>query len=333
MAPDRIGVGLIGVGRHGLRYARHILHDLPHASLRAVCRQHPEQGFDLPGASPINVYGTAESLVADPAVDAIIVVTPPIFARDICRLAVEARKPVLIEKPLATTVADAGSMVALAREASIPLMTAQTLRFDHTIQQMKALRPRIGRSERVLLISRIEQRKTAPDHADGYGRRGALLEIGVHLLDLIRFMTGEEVDEVRCTMDVRPAVSPETAASIRLVTSGGTTCQIEVARVSTGRVSRADWWGSHGRLEVDWQTCRVSCHDETGTHEFELPPSQTVLAAVTAFLQAVRTGSPMPITGEDGSRAVEIAEACYQSAQLGGAPVTLPLSAQGSATI
>lgn len=321
MAVERIGVGLIGVGRHGLRYARHIVNDLRGASLQAVCRQHPEQGFELSGAPPVEVYGKPESLIADPTVDVVVVVTPPIFAPDICRLAVEARKPLLIEKPLATTAADARAMVAMACEAGVPLMTAQTLRFDHTIQAMKTLLPRIGRFERVHLISRIEKRKTAPNHADGYGKRGALLEIGVHMLDLVRFTTGEEVDEVRCTMDVRPAVSPETAASIRLVTFGGTTCLIEIARVSSGRVGRAEWWGSRGRLEVDWGACRVSCRDGTGTHEFDLPPSQTVLAAVMAFLQAVRNGSPMPVTGEDGCRAVEIAEACYRSAQLGGARV------------
>ena len=326
MAPDRIGVGLIGVGRHGLRYARHIINDLPTASLRAVCRQHPEQGFELSGAQPIKVYGKAESLMADPAVDVVIVVTPPIYTRDICRLAIQARKPMLIEKPLATTVADARAMVIMAREAEVPLMTAQTLRFDNAIQQMKTLQPRIGQSERLHLISRIEKRKAAPSHADGYGKRGALLEIGVHMLDLVRFMTGEEVREVRCTMDVRPALSPETAASIRLMTSGGTTCHIEIARVPTGRVGRADWWGAKGRLEVDWAACHVHCYDDTGTHAFDLPPSQTVLATVTAFLQAVREGTPMPITGEDGWRAVEIAEACYQSAELGGAPVTIPIS-------
>ncbi|MDH4084216.1 MAG: Gfo/Idh/MocA family oxidoreductase [Nitrospira sp.] len=326
MAPDRIGVGLIGVGRHGLRYARHIVHDLPAASLRAVCRQHPEQGFDLPGTSAIKVYGSAESLIADPTVDVVVVVTPPLYTRDVCRLAVQARKPMLIEKPLATTATDANAMVTMAREAAVPLMTAQTLRFDNTIQQTKELQPRIGRSERLHLISQIEKRETAPGHADGYGKRGALLEIGVHMLDLVRVMTDEEVDEVRCTTDVRPVLSPETAASIRLVTSGGTVCQIEIARVSTGRVGRADWWGAKGRLEVDWPACQVRCCDGTGTHAFDLPPSQTVLATLTAFLQAVREGTPMPITGEDGWRAVELAEACYQSAQLGGAPVTLPIS-------
>jgi predicted dehydrogenase len=330
---DRIGVGLIGVGRHGMRYARHIVHDLPTASLRAVCRQHPDQGLDLPGASSVTIYKEPRSLIADPTVDVVIVVTPPIFSLDICRVAVQAGKPLLIEKPLATTAADAHEMVVLARETDVPLMTAQTLRFDHTIQHMKTLRHRIGRSERLDLISQIEFKKTAPDHADGYGKRGALLEIGVHMLDLVRYVTGDEVSEVRCTMNVLPSAAPETAASVHLITTGGTTCRIEIARVSAGRVGRAVWSGSQGRLEADWGERRIRCSDGTGTTTVELPPSQTVLTTLTAFLQAVKDDTPMPITGEDGCRAVEIAEACYRSAQDGGAPVTLPVLPSHSATM
>jgi predicted dehydrogenase len=248
-------------------------------------------------------------------------------------MAVEARKPLLIEKPLATTAADARAMVVLAREAEVPLMTAQTLRFDPTIQHMKTLRHRLGRSERLDLISRIELKPTAPDHADGYGKRGAVLEIGVHMLDLVRFLTGEEVSEVRCTMDVFPPAAPETSASVDLTTGRGTVCRIEIARVAAGRVGRAVWSGSHGRLEADWGQRRLQCSDETGTTDFDLPSAQTVLATLTAFLQAVNDDTPMPITGEDGFRAVEIAEACYRSAQDGGTPVTLPVLPSHSATM
>ena len=316
-----------------MRYARHLVHDLPTASLRAVCRQHPEQGLDLPEASSVTVYKEPQSLIADPLVDVVIIVTPPIFSLDICRMAVLARKPLLIEKPLATTSADAQAMVVLTREAEVPLMTAQTLRFDPTIQQMKTLRHRLGRSERLDLISRIEVKPTAPDHADGYGKRGALLEIGVHMLDLVRFLTGEEVSTVRSTMNVLPHLAPETAASVDLTTGGGTTCRIEIARVPVGRVGRAVWSGSQGRLEADWVQSRLRCCDETGTTEVDLPPAQTVLATLRAFLQAVKDDIPMPVTGEDGFRAVELAEACYRSAQAGGAPVTLPVLPYHSATM
>jgi predicted dehydrogenase len=318
-------VGLIGVGRHGMRYARHIVHDIPTASLEAVCRQHSQQGFDLPGSASVKVYQEPRSLIADPRVEVVVVVTPPIFFLDICRIAVQARKPLLIEKPLATTAADAHAMVVLAHEARVPLMTAQTLRFDHTIQYMKTLRSSIGRSERLDLISRIETRHTAPDHAEGYGKRGAVLEIGVHMLDLVRYLTGEEPQEVRCTMDPLPSVAPETAAVVDLITDRRTACRIEIARVPAGRVGRAVWSGSQGRLEADWVQGRLHCDDGTGTKSVNLSPAQTILATLTAFLHAVKTNSPLPITGEDGWRAVDIAEACYRSAQLGGEAITLPL--------
>lgn len=324
---DRIGVGLIGVGRHGTRYARHIAHDLPMASLQAVCRRHPEQGFDLPQAGQVTVYGEPQALITDPSVDAVVVVTPPVFAPAICRLAVQAGKPMLIEKPLGTTSADAYAMVALAREAAVPLMTAQTLRFDNTIQHMKMLQPCIGRSQQLNLMFHIEIRNPAPDHAVGYGGRGALLEIGVHMLDLIRYLTGEEVSDVRCTMDRHPPIAPEMRASVHLTTMGGTTCLIEVARVLGSRAGRAIWIGSQGRMEADWMQRRIHCVDNNGseTMNADPPPSQTVLDALMSFLQAVKNNSPMPITGEDGHRAVEIAEACYRSAEAGGKPIALPL--------
>jgi len=323
MGKPPLGVGLIGVGRHGMRYARHILDDLPVASLRAVCRQHPERGVALPGAGSVRVYGDAGSLIADPSVEVVIAVTPPIFSPDICRLAIQARKPLLVEKPLATTASDARAMVEAAREAGVPLMTGQTLRFDSTVLAMKKHRHLIGESERLILTSHIETRETGSDHADGYGGRGALLEIGVHLLDLVRFVTGEEVREVRCTMDRLPPALPELVASAHLTTQGGTVCVLDIARVAERRIGQAEWIGARGMFEADWIHRRLHWRGGADEEAWELPPCQTVLAALTAFLRAVETRSPMPVTGEDGCRAVEIAEACYRSAQAGGAPMTV----------
>ena len=85
------------------------------------------------------------------------------------------------------------------------------------------------------------------------------------------------------------------------------------------------WVGSQGRVEADWMRRRICLEMSSGeqTADIDIPPSLTVLDTLSAFLQAVNDGTPMPITGEDGCRAVEIAEACYQSAQLGGALVVV----------
>lgn len=324
---QRIGIGLIGVGRHGIRYARHIVQDLPAAALVAVCRRHPDQGLDVPGCEAVKMYGEAGALIADPGVEVVVVVTPPVSSLDCCLQAVRAGKPVLIEKPLSTTAEDARAMVAAAAAAHVPLMTGQTLRFDATIQTLKAKRPLIGTPQHLQLHSQIETKDRGPFHTDGYGKRGALLEFGVHLLDLVRFLTDEEVREVRCTMDPIPPLAPDRCASIQLVTVPGTDCRIEVVRAEGPRVGTAVLTGSQGRLSADWIQQRLEwTGPDERTTSWPLSPCPTVLATLQAFVEAVTQKQAMPITGEDGFRAVEIAEASYRSAASHGARVELPLS-------
>lgn len=326
MSSSETGLGLIGAGRHGIRYARHIIQDIPNARLRAVCRQHPEQRLDIPESETVTMYGRPEQLIADPRVDAIILVVPPVLHKDLCFAAVAAQKPLLIEKPLATNYRDACAMVEAAGRARVPLMTAHTLRFDEAIRSLRASVARIGRTQHLVLTSRIETKGRHPGHADGYGKRGALMEFGVHLLDLVRFVTGDEIQTVRCVMDHVPLDRPETLAMVHLRTTGGIHCGVEVARVTAGRVGRAEWIGSEGQLTADWANRHLHITDGVSRSEgWSVPQSPTVLTTLREFLCALREQTPMPITGEDGCRAVEIAEACYQSAEAGGIAVTLPL--------
>ena len=326
--PSEIGLGLIGAGRHGIRYARHLIQDIPYARLRAVCRQHPEQRLDIPGSETVRMYGRPEQLIADPQVDAIILVVPPVLHKDLCLAAVSAQKPVLIEKPLATTYRDACVMVEAAARAGVPVMTAHTLRFDETIRSLRESRSRIGQTQHLVLTSHIETKGRSVNHADGYGRRGALLEFGVHLLDLVRLLTGQEIERVQCALNQIPPTRPETFAKVHLRTMSGMPCSIEVARVEAGRVGVAEWIGSDGTLTADWTNRQLRFTDSASRSEVQaMPQSLTVLTTLREFLRALQRKTPTPITCEDGCLAVDIAEACYRSAETEGVTVTLPLKA------
>ena len=112
-------IGLIGAGRHGSRYIHHLLHDLPGVSLAALCRKRIGQGLPSLTTTEIPVYGDYRALIADPTVEAVVVVTPPSLCHEICLEAVQARKPILIEKPLAPTGREARAMVTAAEKAEI----------------------------------------------------------------------------------------------------------------------------------------------------------------------------------------------------------------------
>jgi predicted dehydrogenase len=320
-----LGIGLVGVGRHGSRYVQHLLHDLPGVGLAAICRRKVEE--PLPGAA-VPIYSDYRAMIADPRVQAVVVVTPPSLCHDICLAAVREGKPILIEKPLATTGADARAMVTAADQANVLLMTAQTLRFDSTILLLREQLKTIGSLQSATLTSHIETKANMISGAAGQIPLGALLELGIHLLDLVRFLTGDEIRKVQCAMTPDPSKTPETMVQVQLQTNGGVNCTLDIARVESSRVGTAEWVGTGGTLTADWPRRRIIRTDTHGTSEsWTVEPCQTVLATLQAFVHAIRTGTPPPITGLDGCRAVEAADACYRSAAFGGlwVDVTSPL--------
>src|ERR1041385_6429973 len=125
MVPIPLRIGLIGAGRHGKRYIHHLLQNLPDVSLAALCRKRIEEGLPSISKTGIPAYGLYRDLIADPRVVAVGVVAPPSLCLEICLAAVKARKPVLIEKPLAPTGREARAMVAAAEEGGLLVVTAE----------------------------------------------------------------------------------------------------------------------------------------------------------------------------------------------------------------
>jgi predicted dehydrogenase len=313
-----VGIGLIGLGRHGMRYAQHLGEFGAEARLTAVCRRDATQGGAFAAEHGLHFHQDFRDLIADPEVGAIIVVTPPALTSSICMAAIRARKPVLIEKPLACTGVVAKAMAEAAEMAGVPLMTAQTLRFDSTIQALKAEVSKAGQARYMALTYRLEPSTELRKDAAEYEQRGILLEIGTHLFDLIRYLTGDEVVEVRCELDRLGRETTESRAFVSLRTRSNLACILDVSRVSIGRVSRVDWIGEQVQVHADWiQHCIRRLWPQALVDEWSVPPCHTVVETIRAFLTALTRGGPMPITGWDGYKAVAIADACYASAASG----------------
>lgn len=199
-------------------------------------------------------------------------------------------------------------------------MTAQTLRFDPTIVLLREQLQTIGQLRSATLISHIETKANVIIGTAGPVPLGALLELGVHLVDLVRFLTGKEIVEVQCTTDPLPSRAPETSAKVRLRTADGILCTLDIARVEAKRVGTAEWVGSTGKMTADWPARRVTRRTMANgfLEEWTVEPMPTVLVTLQAFVHAIRTRTPPPVTGLDGCRAVEVADACYRSAERNG---------------
>ena len=266
-------------------------------------------------------YADYHELIADPHVEAVVVVTPPALNRDICLSVARAKKALLIEKPLAITADDARAIARASAQSGRVMMTAHTLRFDAAIVALRARQSQAGELQYLNLVSRMEPHGVSED-IRGFGGRGCLLETGIHLLDLVRVLTADEVHTVSCDMDLVPPHGAERRIVGRLTTSHGLVCALDVSRVSSGRIGRIELIGAAGQLSADWCGQRlVQVSARHGAGGWPTVSEPTVLGTLRAFVRSVRAGLPPPVTIEDGKRAVEIAEACYASAQQGGRSV------------
>ncbi|MFC4988398.1 Gfo/Idh/MocA family protein [Saliphagus infecundisoli] len=200
---DDIGVGVVGLGGMGQLHANS-MHDLG-ASVVAGADVSPPQRERFGREFGVPTYEDHDDLVADEHVDAVVVTTPNRFHEPIAVAALEAGRDVLVEKPLAHTLESAERIVAAARKADAECMVGFHNRHTAgtTMLTEQHARGRFGPLTHV--EANYVRRRGIPGpgswftNADLAGG-GALIDIGVHALDLSLYVLGfPEVVEVSAT--------------------------------------------------------------------------------------------------------------------------------------
>jgi predicted dehydrogenase len=315
----RIGVGLVGTGKHGQRYAQHAAADVPELSLVAISRQNAAAGTDQARALGCRFHADWRVLVADPEVEAVIAVVPPVLHPAIAAEVARAHKALLIEKPLATTGAAAREMVRVLRAARVPCLMAQTLRWNAVVRAVRDQLSHLGSLRALSVNQRFEPSPLLWLDDPALSGGGIILHTGVHSFDLVRFLTGREVVEVWCRsarIDTRRTEDNFVAVlhledSDALVTVGG-------SRSTGGRSGLIDVAGSEGQVVGDHAL--GFAYTVRGQARRPLPvgePLPTVREALRSFAALLRRGERPPVEIEDGARAVLVADACRRAAEAG----------------
>ncbi|MBX3028455.1 Gfo/Idh/MocA family oxidoreductase [bacterium] len=329
MSPRRVErIGLIGLGKHGLRYARHITGELPDLALVAVARRDAAQ---LEAARAFGAEGFADyrAMIERARLDAVIAVVPPTLHLDIVRAAAAAGLPLLLEKPAAPTLADGRAMLAFLRSQPIPVMVAQTLRYNGVVRALTAALPRVGRVRSLSFTQRFEP--SPLDWLDDPARSGGgmTLHTGVHAFDLCRRLSGLEADRVSCQMQaIRTRRTEDNFAATIALGGGAALATVACARVAGGR---------NGHIEVAGESATLLGDHVLGTASLvvgntvePLPVAAavaTVREVVRDFVAALRAGAPPPIPLAEGLRAIAIVDACYAAARAGRVADVEPLAA------
>jgi len=312
-----VGLGLVGTGRHGTRYAEHIQTEVKDSALVAVCRRDKEKLAEFGQRFKIDrLYTDYRDLVKDPQVDAVLIVTPNDLHMPIAVAAAEGGKHILVEKPIARNVEEARKMIEAARKHGVKLMVSHNFRYHPLVRRVKALIPSMGTP---YLISMCKRQQRAPgwrENPEASGG-GALMDLGVHLFDQARFLLEREALGVFCSTARVLGTSVEDSFAAVLEFPGCLVC-CDASMCSGSRMDLIEVATDGGQLLADRYGRLITVAQAGDRREERITePDFTVGLVLKDFVRCISEDREPPVTGMDGLKSVEIAQACYESARAG----------------
>lgn len=316
VSPLRLGI--VGVGHHGSRYARHAARDVEGIELVAVCRRDAGEGRRIAEECGCEYTADALELCTRDDLDAVALVTVPALLERLTQAAAGTGKRLLIEKPVAPDAATAARIAAAIESAGVYCLAGHTLRFNTVVNAIRSELPRLGRIDSIVMSQRFGPQAhhewlDDPDRSGG----GNVLHTGVHSFDLIRYMTRLEPETVSCrTASVYTRRTEDNFAAVLTLRDSDALAMVTCARSSRARNGLIEISGEQGQLVGDHVLNTLAHITPHGREPITLPPAtQTVLEALEAFAADAATGAAPRATYRDGLVAVAVADACYRAAR------------------
>lgn len=252
---EPLRLGVLGLGRAFMlmlpTLSQHPLCRLVAAAdPRPEARAQFEADFSRPGA-PARAYAEIEALCADRDVEAIYIATPHQFHVEHVALATRHGKHILVEKPMALSIADCQAMIAAARQAGVHLMVGHSHSYDTPYLHAAGL-IRSGRFGAVRMISALNYtdflyRPRRPEELDTAQGGGVVFSQGAHQVDVARLLAGGRVESVRAVTGRWDAGRPTEGAYQALLTfAGGASASLTYS--GYGRYDSDEQFGWLGEL-------------------------------------------------------------------------------------
>ena len=321
MSEAPLGVAVVGCAHrpHAWSYTRALTRSSG-THLVGVHDPDPALGHSVADDFGATYVAEAEDLVAAPEVDAVVVCSPTAQHRRDVELAARHGRHVLCEKPLATTIEDGRAMVAATAAAGVQLHVAFVARMLPAVRRLKAAVDSGQIGVVVGIRGRNRGRPPLPPQYPGWittradSGGGALIDHSVHLTDLVRHVTGQEVAEVAAeTGSLLWSAGVEDCALLSLRLTGGAVAGLDPSwSVPSGNPWDYDFLlevlGTQGSIEVDdvSESVRLVSAQAGGGLRFVGFGEDPDARLIDAFAASVRAGEVLApcADGEDGLRAL-----------------------------
>jgi predicted dehydrogenase len=273
-------------------------------------------------------FGSYAAAAADPRVEALYLCTPHHLHQAHVILAAQAGKHILVEKPIARTLAEGQAMIAEVQRAGVTLMVAENAHFMAAVRQCKVLIAR-GCAGTLRVVQLHEETPFQP--GQWRSRRalnggGVFIDSGIHKVHILRYLAGEPVHLYAAALP-QALTQHEGEDGMVVMTrgAGGVVGVIHHAWTSPQRP--APPWvavsGTRGRLSFELGAPWLRWEQGNAEQTWQCPGDASgLIPMVQAFRESIRTGQEPEMSGAEGLRDLAVVLKAYESMEQG---VSLPL--------
>jgi predicted dehydrogenase len=342
MAETPLNLAVVGYGYWGPNIVRNVM-DSADLRLSGLCELNPERAARFSDRYPgVRTWSHFEEVLEDPEVDAVSIATPPATHYPLARQALEAGKHVLVEKPLATSVADAEALVELAGRHGLVLMPGHTFLYSPAVNKVRDL-IESGELGEIYFITSSRM------NLGIYQADGVVSDLAPHDLSILLYWLDRPVTTLSanaCT--VFQSGVPE-AAFLTLRFEDGPTANVQVSWLAPRKVRQMIVVGSKQMViyddtalddairlydrGFDWGDEPASFGEHQLTYRSgdmvapRLSPTEPLGMELADFATAIRTGSTPRSHGALGVDIVRLLEAAHASLESSGQPVGVAAAA------
>lgn len=284
-------------------------------------------------------YDNIDALLADEEIEAVYIASPVVYHKEQAFKAAAAKKHILLEKPLALSSQESQEIIDKCKAEGVLLATGFMMRYHAYHQKMKEM---IANGDLGQIVScRGQLTCWYPDIPGNWRQNkatsggGALMDMGVHCIDLIQYITGSKAKKVAGLAATRTFhYNVDDSSSILFELENGAFCYVDSNFNIPDEAAecRLEIYGTKGSFmasgtigQVEGGTVRVTLSDDTkgydaqqerdekGTTELQVTFGNMYTKEIESFSNSILTGAPLQVPAEDGLQIQKVVEAAYKS--------------------
>ena len=301
-------LGVVGVGVMGSNHAR-VLSEMAGVDLVGVVDPDRKQREHVARTLGCAEFSDLDALMRS-GVDAVTIAAPTHLHHDLALQCIAQGIHVMVEKPIAPTVEEGRAIVAAARRAGVTLMVGHVERFNPAVESIK----RAIKDQDILSIA-ITRVGPFPPRMSNVG---VVIDLAVHDIDLIRWFTDSEIVEIQPQLSSAVA-EREDIALLQFRTASGVLAHINTNwltpfKARTIHIATRDKYVIGDLLTLQVTECFGFQRDGSySMRHLSVGYAEPLRSELLAFVTAIRTGKPPPVTGEEAVASLEIAIRCLDA--------------------